>query len=592
MTKTIMINSFVLLSAMLIPATVARGAEDVSQLSASLAGTDVDASLAAARELARLGTDAAAAVPALTAALHSDSEQLRQAAANALAAVGPQAADAVPALADLLGDADAGVRARAAYALGEIGTSDAKVLKKLVATSLDSDATVRRAVRDALRHIDAPQEVTLPIWIATLQDADPDVVLPAVQTLAELGKEAVPKLEQVLRDKDACYWACLVAAEIGPEAAELAPALTDILQHEHPECRMQALLALGEIGPQAKAAIPAVLELVAGEKFNNVRYAAAFALGELDNGPEVLEALRKLYQSDDQGLKVISAWSLLKAAPDQDKSELEKTIVEGLRAKEPRIRHIALRALREVEPDGDAVTDDLMETFVSVMKDASPDLQAEVLEALASKGEGAVPGLLKALGNTAARGFAVQVAMRMGPEAKDAVPALIDTFRSAQDAELKREIQFALGAIGPEASEAVPLLVESLQSDNAEIRYSACYALGQIGPQAKAAAPVLRDLARSDDRFMRLGSVWALLRILPEDSRLKEQAAPLLLEMIDDPREHIRAEVITRLGALGTTAKAALPAIEKALQDADPAVRSAAEEALKRLRAALSGQEE
>ena len=58
-----------------------------------------------------------------------------------------------------------------------------------------------------------------------------------------LNGEIVPALCDALQHPKACYWACLVVAELGPKAKDTTPHLRAVLKHEEPECRMQALVA-------------------------------------------------------------------------------------------------------------------------------------------------------------------------------------------------------------------------------------------------------------------------------------------------------------------------------------------------------------
>ena len=78
------------------------------------------------------------------------------------------------------------------------------------------------------------------------------------EKLAEKGETAVPLLCELLKHDAACYWACLVLADIGPNAKDAVPVLQELLKHKHPEVRIQALVALGKIGPAVKSAAPAV----------------------------------------------------------------------------------------------------------------------------------------------------------------------------------------------------------------------------------------------------------------------------------------------------------------------------------------------
>lgn len=130
--------------------------------------------------------------------------------------------------------------------------------------------------------------------------------------------------------------------------------------------------------------------------------------------------------------------------------------------------------------------------------------------------------------------------------------------------------------------------VERMTSDEPKVRYTACYALGKIGPAAADAVPKLRDNIISDDKFLKLASVWALLHIEPEDNPIRVMAVPLLTKALEESdRELVKVEAATTLGAIGPTAKAAIPTLQKTAKEAEsPELRAAAEEALKKIQAA------
>ena len=62
----------------------------------------------------------------------------------------------------------------------------------------------------------------------------------------------------------------------------------------------------------------------------------------------------------------------------------------------------------------------------------------------------------------------------------------------SHDADVRRAAARALGDIGPDAKDAVPALIEALEDD--EVSLIAIWALGQIGPAARSAAPAITQL--------------------------------------------------------------------------------------------------
>lgn len=127
---------------------------------------------------------------------------------------------------------------------------------------------------------------------------------------------------------------------------------------------------------------------------------------------------------------------------------------------------------------------------------------AEVIEALmqiAPRHNEAVPALcaiLREPPSNPCRIHAVVALGKMGAEAKEAVPDLIEMLD--EDAGKAGPIRFhaatALGQIGTGAKKAVPALVKLLKDKNAGPgRRTVVVALGQIGPAAKSAVAVLKQ---------------------------------------------------------------------------------------------------
>ena len=220
-----------------------------------------------------------------------------------------------------------------------------------------------------------------------------------------------------------------------------------------------------------------------------------------------------------------------------------------------------------------------------MLADKDPVVQANVAEAMASLGEKAVPKLIKALQNDDLQALAVAVINRLGPKAKDAVPALIDEMKDPNP-EYRREVEFALATIGPDAKAAVPALTKALGDDDLRVRRTACYALGKIGPAAVDAIPELQKGLTSDDKLLKVASLWAMLRIKVGDQVIQKMAIePLTKALEESDRDLVKVEAARALGDIGPMASAAVPALEKLANESESAdVRKAAAEAIKKIR--------
>ena len=49
----------------------------------------------------------------------------------------------------------------------------------------------------------------MPLVLKILEQGDAAIIAPALETLAEQGEAALPRLCQALQHDQACYWACL-----------------------------------------------------------------------------------------------------------------------------------------------------------------------------------------------------------------------------------------------------------------------------------------------------------------------------------------------------------------------------------------------
>jgi HEAT repeat protein len=328
--------------------------------------------------------------------------------------------------------------------------------------------------------------------------------------------------------------------------------------------------------------VPHLVKELADDQ-NSVRYAAAFALGQL-GAREANAELTKQLDSKDAFLRTISVWALAKINPN-DKAIVEravKMLVASLKDENPRVRATAARGLHELNLPSETI----IPVFTEMLKDKDPVVRGNVIDALTTLQEKITPGLSRGLENDETQSIAVGVIRRLGPKAKALVPALVKELSDA-NSDHRQEVGFALAAIGPDAKEAVPQLIKALQDSEPKVQYTACYALGKIGPGATDAIAALQETAKSsEDKFLKVTSLWALLKIKPTDAPLKALAMPLLIKALEESdRDLVKVEVANTLGEIGPPAIVAIEALQKAAKESSSAeVREAATEAIKKIK--------
>jgi HEAT repeat protein len=513
--------------------------------------------------------------------LKSKDPQVRWRTARALGDYGPLAKDAAGDLTLLLKDKDPIVQYHAAIALGKLDDRSDATVNALVDAATSQDARVARAAIAALRNLKPGPERVMAALKAALKSNDQAVTLHALEAISEQGAKAAPLLKEALKQPETAYLACTAIEHIGPPAADTVPELTELLgKTKHSHLLIQTLLALASIGPAAQPAEGAILPLLKMETDETVPVAAAFALGSI--GAKNADAeLKSTLATKEPFLHMVTSWALAKLHPD-DEQLLKQAVGEltrGLANNDPQIRTAAAKGLQILQPPPEIVAPALL----AVASDPDPDVTTNIVNALAGLGESIVPRATKALQNPKGRHLAIKVLTRLGPKAAGAVPALIDAAKDP-DPEFRASVHFALASIGPPAAPAAEMLAEAISSDDVRVRESALYALREIGPGAKAAARPLLRKATADRSFDALAAAWALSRIMPNNPAIAPRIVPVLIRGLSHKDEHTRLNSAEAIAEWGPAAAQAAPELKKiARDDGSPAVRAAAEAALKRI---------
>jgi HEAT repeat protein len=248
----------------------------------------------------------------------------------------------------------------------------------------------------------------------------------------------------------------------------------------------------------------------------------------------------------------------------------------------------------EVPKDDPLIFDRRLSQWSRLLADESPKVRwsaARSLGRIGPQASAAVPALIEALKDEdeSVRMFAAWALPRVGPQAKD-VPALIEAFKGRRGVSGVAE---ALGQIGPEAKDALPALrerpgiwsayaivqidsddktgipylieqLENFEDRHVQTRMAILRALGRVGPRAKAALPVLKEMMLDKDQYLRMEVAYAVARIDPSN----KIGFDILLTTLADVRKSDAASAAKQFGLMGAEAKAALPALIRALQAA------------------------
>src|SRR4051812_6233114 len=296
-------------------ASVAFTQETTKLLTTATEGSG-KAQLKAIDHLGEIRDNASTVVPKLRQLLKSDDDQVQWRSARALGDYGALAKESAGDLATLLKDNDSIVQYHAAIALGKLEDRSDATVDALVAVATSKDARVARAAIAALHHLKpGPERVTAALKKA-LSSSDQAVTLHALEAIVEQRGNAVPLLKEILKQPETAYLACTAVEQIGPEAADTVPELTELLSTtKHSQLLIQTLLALASIGPAAQQAETAIVPHLAMKTDDTVPIAAAYALGAI--GAKDADApLKNALSKKDPFLHMVASWALSKLHPN------------------------------------------------------------------------------------------------------------------------------------------------------------------------------------------------------------------------------------------------------------------------------------
>ncbi len=195
---------------------------------------------------------------------------------------------------------------------------------------------------------------------------------------------------------------------------------------------------------------------------------------------------------------------------------------------------------------------------VADLRSTEPDIWRQAMTALEGVGPRAVPKIVPLLAeeNATIRSRAAELLGRMGPAAKDALPALLERVKLRNDRDMEAVLK-AIGGIGPAAGEAVAPMVELVRDKSArkEHKRLAGKAIVKIGAPA---VPRLIEALSDPDPGYRYGAARALAKI----GGPAEPAREALGGLKNDPDQKVKfwarkaLETLDRAKTEGATAQA------------------------------------
>jgi HEAT repeat protein len=180
---------------------------------------------------------------------------------------------------------------------------------------------------------------------------------------------------------------------------------------------------------------------------------------------------------------------------------------------------------------------DLVPILLSLLNDTDRDVRVRVLTAL---------------GNFGGQAHRVMPVLRA---------ALKETALKDDDESVRNHAAHALLQVGPEPDSEVAGLTDSLHNELEALRFHAAVALGNLGRDARSAVPALIHAALWDvDSAVRVEAAAALWKI----DRRGPLVIPALMDALEDDNELVCWMAADFLGQVGSEARVAMPALQRA----------------------------
>jgi HEAT repeat protein len=256
-----------------------------------------------------------------------------------------------------------------------------------------------------------------------------------------------------------------------------------------------------------------------------------------------------------------------------------------LKSKDPSARENAIATLKLYGP----VAREAIPILIGLTKDKDVSIRVNTAIAMGLIGmddrdmQEGVAALMRLLNNETQAIVRYQAALalsRLGPDAKAAIPSLInaltiDRYSSSHSWEIRRAAAAALGAVavdnkaGPDPRASLSL-IKAFTDDSAQVRLEAILAEIVLGPPTKPGDKLTVERAivgRHSDPDKHV-AIWAHMASMRMD-KVSEQHLAAIAKFLKNEEPTVRAHVGRALGTVGPDAKSRLPELIEALQVED-----------------------
>jgi len=303
------------------------------------------------------------------------------------------------------------------------------------------------------------------------------------------------------------------------EVDEIDPIIKEFLEDDDINLRIVAADTLFKFGHNSKECIPIYIKALQGQRLSLFRMNAIKALGE--HGPNAIEAvplLKKYY-------------------------------------------------IEEIEK-GDIVDSQLIRESIRKIRGTVKDTLTELMQILEKKGYLSPEAVAYALGD-------------IGPDAKEAVPLLIEILKKDGEWPNRREAARALGKIDPDNEQVIEALIAAFADDNANVCEVAVEAFKNITTGKKKAIIRLIEVLRRNEQGIRLRAADAIYNI---GEPVIQETVPALIQSFKKGN----TDAAYALGEMGDPS--ALPCLQEALsKEKNPKVRSIIKIAINKLESIKKG---